>query len=124
MRNDVADYAGVTNNVEVETPLAVHPGLPDILGFVVLLGAEGWMIKTLGEELDLFEESLTRFWWRFFQGRQRTRQVVDLHRERLAFLAAALFLSSDFMEAIISSAVLNGPKVRTFLRSSSDSANR
>src|SRR5579872_3660961 len=50
--------------------------------------------------------------------------IVDLHRERFARLAEALFARRPFMSAIISSAVLKGPRVRPALTSASPLANR
>src|ERR1700724_587279 len=51
-----------------------------------------------------------------YQRGKRAGGVVELHLDCLAFfLAAALFFSSRSIEAIMSSAFSNGPKVRPLL---------
>jgi hypothetical protein len=40
MADDALEYVGVVFNDEIKTPVVVHHGLPSILAFVVLLGAE------------------------------------------------------------------------------------
>ena len=51
MRNDVADDIGVADDIEVEPPVPINPRLPDILGFIVLLGIEGGMAKIRRPEI-------------------------------------------------------------------------
>jgi len=45
MRNDREEGAGVFFDHEVEPVVVIHPGLPDILGFVIFLGSERGMAK-------------------------------------------------------------------------------
>src|SRR5216684_1747767 len=124
MRNDIADNVRVSHDVEVETPTPVHPGLPEILGFIVFLGLKGRMTEIQHKEPNLLEEGLAHAGRRIFQGLLSARKIINPHRERLAVFATALFLRLACIEAIISSAVLNGPYLRPFLRSSFDSARR
>src|SRR5260370_30566729 len=85
------------------------------------------MMKILSEKPDLFEKRLPDVRGSYGQRSKKPRVVIiDLHRERgLAFLVAEFF-RPRFNEAIISSAVLNGPAVlprftssRAFLRRAS-----
>ena len=55
MRNDVADDIGVADDIEVEPPVPINPRLPDILGFIVLLGIEGGMAKILLQRTEVTE---------------------------------------------------------------------
>src|SRR5664280_1308607 len=82
------------------------------------------MPEVLSEMPNLLEERLAHSGRHIVQGFLRTGEVIDLQRGRLAFLAGPLLRSRAFMSAIISSAVLNGPKPWPFLRSSSDSSSR
>jgi hypothetical protein len=47
MADDVLEYVSVVSNDEIKTPVVVHPGLPSTLAFVVLLGAERWVMEIL-----------------------------------------------------------------------------
>src|SRR5216684_1284123 len=76
------------------------------------------------QKFDLLEKRLADFSRGVFQGFLSTGEVINLHRERLVFLATALFLRCAFMWAIISSALLKGPKLRPALKSASDSSRR
>ena len=67
------------------------------------------------EEFDLLEKRFAHLRRGVLQRIQCSGQVVNLHRECLDFLEAPFFFSSVFIEAIISSALLNGPKVRPCL---------
>jgi hypothetical protein len=47
VRNNVEDDVGVAGDDEIEPPIVVCTGLPEVLGFVVLLGVERWMVEIL-----------------------------------------------------------------------------
>ena len=120
---DSGDDVCVTFNLEIETPGLVDPSLPKVLGFVVLLGHQGGVPEVLLQSLYLLEKSLAHFGRSIIEDCHGTGEIVDFHRECLSFLAA-LFLSSLFIWAIISSAELKGPAVRPALMSARSSANR
>jgi len=56
MRDDVKNNVRVIFDGEVEAPGAVNSGLPAVSGFVVFLGAEGWMVEVLKQEGHLLQE--------------------------------------------------------------------
>src|ERR1035438_2899512 len=85
MANNVGDDIGIADDSEIETPPAVDPRLPLVIGLAV------------GEF-------------------HRAGFVFRLRRPQPSILAS--------IEAAISSAVLNGPKTRPCLMSSSDFASR
>jgi hypothetical protein len=43
MLDDVPDVIDLIPDEEIEAPIFVDAGLPEILTFVVFLGAEGWV---------------------------------------------------------------------------------
>src|SRR5688572_13409312 len=100
------------NDSEVEAPLAIHASLPFVFSLVVLLGVQARMEQVPLQKFHFLPECLSYCGRGILYGIQRRLGIVDPHRERLVFLAAALFFSSTFMEAIISSAVSKGPYVR------------
>src|ERR1035438_2599204 len=65
--------------------------------------------EVLLQHFGLLEEGFLHCTWDIPQGVDDGIAVFDSHPTRLDFLAAALFFSSPFMWAIISSAVLKGP---------------
>ena len=58
VREDVHDVIGIAADEEVEAPIVVDAGLPEVLGLVVLLGAERRVTEVLLQEPHLLEESL------------------------------------------------------------------
>ena len=40
MRNDVGDEVNITVNKKVESPVEIDTGLPEVTGFIVLLGVQ------------------------------------------------------------------------------------
>jgi len=58
----------VTHDFEVESPVVIHAGLPYVVGFVVFLSSEGWMMEVLREEPELFAEHLPNGQRSIFQG--------------------------------------------------------
>jgi hypothetical protein len=47
MWKNIHDVVDIILNQEVKAPALVHTGLPEILAFIVLLGAEGWMVQVV-----------------------------------------------------------------------------
>src|ERR1035438_4157440 len=98
----VHDVIGIVLYDEIETPVFVNAGLPEIIGFVVFFRAEGRMPEILLEKFDLLEERLSHV------GRESLKDfvsligVMSLHRARFARLVDAFFLSSAFMASIVS----------------------
>jgi hypothetical protein len=58
MRNDVNNVIDIILNLKIETPVFVYTGLPKILTFVVLFGAEGGVMQVLLQESHLLELKL------------------------------------------------------------------
>jgi hypothetical protein len=56
MGNDIPDSIRVVAYVEVETPIPVDAGLPEIAGFIILFGAKRWVPQVVLEELHLLKE--------------------------------------------------------------------
>jgi hypothetical protein len=54
--NDVADDAGVVDDVEVEAPVAGNSRLPDVPGLIVFLGVSGWAVEVMFQKPDLLEK--------------------------------------------------------------------
>jgi len=48
---------GVADDLEVEAPVVVHAGLPQIAGYVVLFGAKPWMVEIEGKKSKLFRKA-------------------------------------------------------------------
>ena len=48
----------VFTDYEIESPTAIDSRLPDLLGFVVLLGMKGGMGKVVEKKVQWFRESL------------------------------------------------------------------
>jgi len=44
MRNNITDYLGIADNIEIESPIAIYARLPEVLRFVTLLRVQGWMV--------------------------------------------------------------------------------
>jgi hypothetical protein len=65
MLPDVFQPVGIVHNLEIETPVPRYPSLPHIVGFMVLLGTQGWMVKILGKEVELFAKGLADSDWGF-----------------------------------------------------------
>ena len=53
MRHNIQEVVGVAFNAKVKAPVIIDSRLPDVLCFVVLLGAEGRMAKVLEKENEL-----------------------------------------------------------------------
>jgi hypothetical protein len=56
MRDDVQNEVGVSGDEEIEAPVAVYTGLPDVAGLIVFLGAEGGVAEVLHQQFHLFVE--------------------------------------------------------------------
>ena len=56
--DELENVVGVVNDGEIKTPGLVDPGLPAIIGFVVLLGPERGMMEVLCQELYLLKKRL------------------------------------------------------------------
>ncbi len=54
MRADGEELVGVAFDAEVEAPGASYAGLPDVVGFVVLLGPKRRVTEVAQEQCDLF----------------------------------------------------------------------
>jgi hypothetical protein len=106
---------GIAQYVEVEPPASVDASLPKILGLVVFLRVERRMTEVTLQQLYLFEKCPANWFRSVLQGFLGSGEIVNLHRERFAVAGCVGFLSFDFMWAIISSAVSNGPKLRLAL---------
>jgi hypothetical protein len=65
MGTDVADDVRVAGDAEVKAPLAIYPGLPNVSGFVELLGLQRRMLEVLHEQSCLFFEGFA------YRGRRR-----------------------------------------------------
>ena len=58
VRDDVADDAGVTHDIEIEPPVSVNPSLPEIQRRIILLGAQRGMPKITFQQFDLLKKCL------------------------------------------------------------------
>jgi hypothetical protein len=45
VRGEIDEVVGVALDLEIKPPGFVHARLPEVLGLVVLLGVQGWMLK-------------------------------------------------------------------------------
>src|ERR1019366_7200004 len=107
---EIFQSVGVVHDLEVESPVVIHAGLPDVAGFVVFLGSEGRMVEVLGEEAKLFAEGLTYGGRGILQRVEHAVGKVDPHRTvGLRFLARARRRRLASSDAIASAAVLKGP---------------
>src|ERR1700730_13867219 len=125
MSDDIEDNARIVYDDEVESPVLVDASLPEVLGFIILLGAQRRVLKILRKQPHLLQKCLLRVWRGSFKCDNNPRVVVvNLHRARVFVFLLLAFLRSLFNEAIISSAVLNGPAVWPRFTSSNDFARR
>jgi hypothetical protein len=76
MRDDVPDYVCVADNIEIETPIPVDAGLPDVVFLVVFFGFERRMAKVQFEELHLLEKRFADRSRSVFQGVKRFGQII------------------------------------------------
>ena len=51
--DDIEKHVGVALDAKIKAPVVVHPSLPHISGFVVLLGTEGRMAEILQKKDEL-----------------------------------------------------------------------
>jgi hypothetical protein len=65
MWNYVADYIGITDNVEIEPPIPIDPRLPSASGFIIFLGLQGGMAQVPFQKYNLFEKRLAYLYRRF-----------------------------------------------------------
>jgi hypothetical protein len=56
---EVQNQVGVTGNNEVEAPVAIDAGLPNVACLIVFLGAERRVAQIVDEESGLFVERLS-----------------------------------------------------------------
>ena len=97
MRDDVTDEVCIPHNVEVKTPVLVDAACQWLDVSSYFLACNEGVLQILLKESGLFEEALAHMSRGIFQSFESTGKVVNLHRERLALFAAALFLSCAFM---------------------------
>ena len=102
MRDDVHDVIDVVLDEKIKAPIFVDAGLPEVLAFVVLLGAKRRVSQVLFQKFYLFEKSLPDTGRKVLQDRTCAPRVVSLHRERLALGTAVFFLCSRYAGANVS----------------------
>src|SRR5712691_12128834 len=103
----------ITFDTEIETPVVIHPCLPDILGLVILLGPEGRVAQVTQQMTELFAKLTLHTLRRFLERPREAIREQDSHRR--VFVRRA---------RIASLAVSKGPRTRLCLISSSPSARR
>ena len=54
MRDDVLDYVGAADDLEIKPPLAIHASLPNLAALIVLLSMKGRMEEILLKKCELF----------------------------------------------------------------------
>ena len=54
--NNVADNVSVARNVEIEAPVLIDAGLPQVLSFTIFLGVQRRVIEVVQQEPELFIE--------------------------------------------------------------------
>jgi hypothetical protein len=74
-------HAGISVDGEVEPPVAVHSGLPNIVSLVVLLGTQGGLLKVLRKQPDLLVKSSLHLGRSSTVISPRPLGVEPLHRE-------------------------------------------
>src|SRR6266478_3473254 len=110
MRDDVFDAVSITSNGEIETPIAVDAGLPEIRCLIVLLCVERRILEIGFEESELLVERTLDDGRRIFQCLDGTFGEKDLHEpERLGLTVLRVRISFR-RNLTASSAVSNGPK--------------
>jgi hypothetical protein len=57
--SDLFQAVGVAHDLEIEAPVVVDARLPQIAAFIVLLGAEGRMLKIAGKKSKLLPKGLS-----------------------------------------------------------------
>src|SRR2546427_8814564 len=58
VRDEIDEIAGVGLDSEIKPPASVHACLLDVLGLVVLLGVQGWVLKVLDQKTKLLVAGL------------------------------------------------------------------
>ncbi len=56
MRDDIHDVVDIAPNHKIESPVSVHPRLPQILRFIELLRVEGRVAQAAFQKSNLLEE--------------------------------------------------------------------
>src|SRR3982751_5900912 len=112
MGHDVMQDVGVAFDGEVEAPIAANPGLPEIAGFVVFLGAQRGVSQIVEKEFYLLGKCPLDIVRCFRVKAQEVRRARQFHvRGRLDCLARS-FALSFLRSAVNSSAVSKGPTLR------------
>src|SRR5260370_17023346 len=109
MRDDVFDAVGIASDGEVETPIAVNAGLPEIHGLGVFLGAQRRILEITFEESKLLVERALNNCGCILQRLDGTVGDDDLHGPdglRLAVLRVRISLRRNLPP---SSPLPNGP---------------
>jgi hypothetical protein len=52
--HDILNHADIVLDCEIKAPIVIHSGLPNILGFIVFLGVQRWMLKIACKKANLF----------------------------------------------------------------------
>ena len=94
MAGEVLQDVGVIFDTEVEPPVFCSLCLPQVLAFVILLGAEGGVAEVVQQERGLLVKCGSDVSCRFGVGPHEMRSPAKLHLARcLLFLAASLAAS-------------------------------
>src|SRR5579863_4281059 len=118
MRDHIRDETGVVLNLEIEPPVFVHPRLPNVLRFVILLRVQRRVTEIACQKLQLF---IDRFLHRGGCIGDCVGCPVRENNRHYDDLRTAVFLRSrerDWRWAMVASAVLNGPWKRPLRMSS------
>jgi len=92
MRNDVADNVRVAGDHKIETPVAVHPGLPDIFTLVIFVGMQGRMLEIFQQQLYLLVKSFLDCGRRGLVALQGGSSELALHRVLILTFALAFLV--------------------------------
>ncbi len=90
MRDETDDSVRVAFDSEVEPPVAVDACLPYVAGFIELLCVQGRVLDVFSQKTDLLVKGPAQIRWQVSQPLDGSFGVLDLHRECLVFLPAAL----------------------------------
>jgi hypothetical protein len=102
----IANAVRIRIDLEIEAPIVVDTGLPAVIRFIVLFGAQAWMSQVPHKKIDLLYEGLLNR-----QGSRCQRFDSAPGEVYVHFLLLVGLLRADFFlrKAATSPPVLNGP---------------
>src|SRR5437773_5263894 len=111
MRDDIVHPILISVDAEIETPIPVNSGLPNVIGLIIFFCSQGWMVEILEQQSGLFCEGFLDGGGSATEGSLKSFRIEQLHFFQRFFVL-------PFRATIISSTVLKGPRTRPAFKSS------